>query len=257
MTQSERLLWLIEYLKAESPDYAGLVIPQESSEQFRLYRSLVNVRLPQPVSDDYLAVEDAFLQEENARKGITPLGALSPVEDNIYLWQGDITTLACDAIVNAANSQMLGCFYPCHACIDNCIHTFAGVRLRLQCATVMKTQGTPEPTGSAKLTPAYNLPAKYVLHTVGPIVSGTLTQRDCDLLASCYRSCLSLAAENGLQSVAFCCISTGEFRFPNEAAAKIAVETVRSFEREADAPLQVIFNVFKDKDKRLYEQLLG
>lgn len=172
------------------------------------------------------------------------------------MWQGDITTLAADAIVNAANSQMLGYFVPCHGCIDNAIHTYAGVQLRLECAEIMRRQGHAEETGQAKLTKAYNLPCRYVLHTVGPIVQGAVTKRDRALLESCYRACLELALENGLRSVAFCCISTGEFHFPNEDAARIAVRTVQSFRAQhPDAP-EVIFNVFQDKDDAIYRKLL-
>jgi O-acetyl-ADP-ribose deacetylase (regulator of RNase III) len=182
---------------------------------------------------------------------------LRPVSDNLYLWQGDIATLKVDAIVNAANSSLLGCFVPCHACIDNAIHTFAGVQLRLECAGIMSAQGHPEPTGRAKITAAYNLPCKHVLHTVGPIVSGRPTNKDCDLLASCYRSCLELAERNGLSSVAFCCISTGEFHFPNEKAAEIAVATARETLAKSGSGLKIVFNIFKDKDMEIYERLLG
>lgn len=170
--------------------------------------------MPLPVSDDFLAVQDGYLREETRQKGTTSLADLQSIEPDIYLWQGDITTLACDAIVNAANSEMLGCFCPCHGCIDNAIHTFAGVQLRLKCAEIMKKQGHKEETGKAKITPAYNLPCKYVLHTVGPIVRKSLTRQDCDLLASCYRSCLELAEQNGIQSIAFCCIQRENFIFP-------------------------------------------
>lgn len=213
----------------------------------------MNIRHPQSIGDDFLAVQDEYLQAETEAKGITDVADLTHIENGIYLWQGDITTLKCDAIVNAANSGMTGCYAPCHACIDNCIHTFAGVQLRLKCAEVMEKQGYAEPTGKAKITKAYNLPCKYVLHTVGPIISGRVTERDEELLASCYRSCLELARENGIKNVAFCCISTGEFHFPNERAAEIAVYTVRKYRGE----IEVIFNVFKDVDKRIYERLLG
>ena len=230
-----------------------MAIPQGDTEQKQLLRSLMNIRHPEHIGDDFLAVQDEYLQAETEAKGITDIAELTPMEDGIYLWQGDITTLKCDAIVNAANSGMTGCYAPCHACIDNCIHTFAGIQLRLECAELMAKQGYAEPTGKAKITKAYNLPCKYVLHTVGPIISGRVTERDEELLASCYRSCLELARENGIKSVAFCCISTGEFHFPNERAAEIAVDTVRKHRGE----IEVIFNVFKDIDKRIYERLLG
>ena len=202
-------------------------------------------------------MQDAYLQGETAAKVITDIADLTPIQPGLYLWQGDITTLKCDAIANAANSGMTGCYIPNHRCIDNAIHTFAGVELRLACAELMEQQGYPEPIGRAKITPAFNLPCKYVLHTVGPIIDGCVTKADKELLASCYRSCLELAAENGLESVAFCCISTGEFHFPNEQAAQIAVETVKEFLKTQTSVKKVIFNVFKDLDKAIYEKLLG
>ena len=197
------------------------------------------------------------MQEETKEKGITNLSDLTPIEKGIYLWQGDITSLACDAIVNAANSGMTGCYQPCHNCIDNCIHTYAGIQLRNACAEIMEHQGYPEPTGHAKITPAYNLPCRYVIHTVGPIVQGRLTERHEQLLASCYRSCLEAAEENGLKNVAFCCISTGVFGFPQKRAAEIAVKTVREYQAETKNELEVIFNVFKDVDYAIYWNLLG
>ena len=256
MTQAERRRYLIQALLEERPEYADIQIPPDVPEQKRLLRSLFNVRMPRSISEDFLKVQDAYLQEEIRRKGITGLDSLHPVREGIYLWQGDITTLRCDAIVNAANSGMLGCFVPCHGCIDNAIHTFAGVQLRLACARIMDGQGRQEETGGAKLTPAFNLPCRYILHTVGPTVSGRLTQRDCDLLASCYRSCLELAEENHIKSVAFCCISTGEFHFPNQQAAEIAVNTVMEFKEKTPSNMEVIFNVFKDMDAAIYRALL-
>jgi O-acetyl-ADP-ribose deacetylase (regulator of RNase III) len=208
------------------------------------------------IGADFLAVQDDYLSQEIRQKGITYLSDLTPIQKGIYLWQGDITTLACDAIVNAANSQMLGCFCPCHGCIDNAIHTFSGIQLRLACAELMEKQGREEETGQAKITPAFNLPSRYVLHTVGPIVQGELTQKEEDSLASCYRSCLELADENGLKSVAFCCISTGEFHFPREKAAKIAIQTVQDFQRKTQNRIEVIFNVFQDRDYTLYQKWL-
>ena len=178
------------------------------------------------------------------------------MEPGIYLWQGDITTLRCDAIVNAANSQLLGCFVPCHGCIDNAIHSFAGVQLRLACQQLMQREGHEEGTGEAKITPAFNLPCRYVLHTVGPIIYGSVTETDRKLLADCYRSCLELASAYGLRSVAFCCISTGEFHFPNRLAAEIAIKTVGEWQKENPGQMEVIFNVFKDNDYKIYQQLL-
>lgn len=187
---------------------------------------------------------------------MTSVADLQPLQPSIYLWQGDITTLQCDGIVNAANSQMLGCFCPNHGCIDNAIHTFAGVQLRSACAELMRKQGHEEETGKAKITPAYNLPCRYVLHTVGPIVSGRLTQQDCGLLASCYRSCLELAEQNSLKSIAFCCISTGEFHFPNDKAAEIAIHMVKEYKAQTHSRIEVSFNVFKELDYNIYRELL-
>ena len=253
MTQDEKRIFLIDYLLAESGETAE--IPTDEYNQKRLLRSLFNVRMPAPVSDDFLRVQDAYLQEETANKGITDIADLEPMQKGIYLWQGDITTLKCDAIVNAANSQMLGCFNPCHGCIDNAIHTFAGVQLRNACYELMKAQGYEEPTGQAKITPAYNLPCRYVIHTVGPIVGGRLTEKDCELLKSCYLSCLKIAEKNGCKSIAFCCISTGVFGFPQYEAAQIAVDTVKEYQKQHE--IEVIFNVFKDSDKQIYRENLS
>lgn len=246
---------LIEYLLNENASYRDITVPTDEKEQFRLYRSLVNVRPAMNISAEYLKAEDKLLRKLTAEKGITDITDLQPIEKNIYLWQGDITTLECDAIVNAANSGMTGCYHPCHNCIDNCIHTFAGVRLRLKCAEMMELQGHEEPTGKAKITPAYNLPCKYVIHTVGPIVQGRLTEKHRMLLKSCYESSLELAVSNEIKSIAFCCISTGVFGFPQDKAAEIAVQTVREFLKNHD--IEVIFNVYKDADYELYRQLLG
>lgn len=257
MTQTERRSFLIDRLIAEQPRYRGLAVPESAAEQKRLLRSLMNVRMPGSIGADFLSVQDEYLRAETNAKGVTDLAELTPVLPGIYLWQGDITTLRCDAIVNAANGGMTGCYVPCHGCIDNCIHTYAGIQLRLECASVMAEQGRGEETGGAKITSAYNLPCKYVLHTVGPIVSGRPTARDEALLCSCYRSCLDLAARHGLKSVAFCCISTGEFHFPNEAAAEIAVRTVMEYRNENKCDIEVIFNVFKDADYEIYRRLLA
>lgn len=256
MNQSEKRLFLIQSLLKENPAYRDLGIPTDTNSQRQLLRGLMNLRAPQHAEADFLQMQDAYLQGETAAKGITNAADLAPVRPGLYLWQGDITTLQCDAIVNAANSGMTGCYVPNHRCIDNAIHTFAGVELRLACAELMEQQGYPEPTGRAKITPAFNLPCRYVLHTVGPIIDGRVTKKDKELLASCYRSCLALAAENNLESVAFCCISTGEFHFPNDLAAQIAVETVKQFMNRKTSVKKVIFNVFKDLDKAIYEKLL-
>ena len=256
MNQSEKRLFLIQALLKEQPQYRDISIPADANSQRQLLRGLMNIRVPQRSETEFLQVQDEYLQGETAAKGITDVADLSPIQLGLYLWQGDITTLKCDAIVNAANSGMTGCYIPNHRCIDNAIHTYAGVELRLACEELMQQQGYPEPTGRAKITPAFNLPCRYVLHTVGPIINGRVTKEDKELLASCYRSCLELAAENGLTSVAFCCISTGEFHFPNELAAEIAVATVKEFLKKQSSVRKVIFNVFKDLDKHIYEKLL-
>ena len=256
MTQAERRIYLITALLKEQPQFSKIEIPCDEQKQKILLRSLLNIRMPKPVTEEFLTVQNAYLQEETRRKGITALSDLVPVQEEIYLWCGDITTLKCDAIVNAANSQMLGCFCPNHGCIDNAIHTFAGVQLRLTCADLMKQQCHEEETGNAKITPTYNLPCRYVLHTVGPIVHGNLTKKDKELLASCYQSCLELAERNGLKSIAFCCISTGEFHFPNDKAAQIAVETVKRYKEQTHSKIEVIFNVFKELDYNIYKELL-
>lgn len=257
MTQTEKRIYLIRFLLKEQPQYAGMPIPADEQEQKNLLRSLFNIRMPNPVSKTFLKMQDEYLREETMRKGITSLADLSPVQNKIYLWQGDITTLQCDAIVNAANSALLGCFVPCHGCIDNAIHSAAGVELRLECSRIMEAQKAEEPTGKAKITKAYNLPCRYVLHTVGPIIHGAVTEKDCGLLSDCYRSCLELASSYQLKSVAFCCISTGEFHFPNRQAAEIAVKTVKDYQKNNPDSPEVIFNVFKDSDYEIYRQLLG
>ena len=257
MNQSEQRIFLIQSLLNERPSCQKQIIPADFERQKILLRGLMNVRRAYPIGADFLRAQDEYLKGETAVKGVTDVADLTPVQLGLYLWQGDITTLKCDAIVNAANSGMTGCYIPNHRCIDNAIHTYAGVELRLACAKLMEQQGYPEPTGRAKITPAFNLPCRYVLHTVGPIISGRVTKEDKELLASCYRSCLELAAENKLESVAFCCISTGEFHFPNEQAAQIAVRTVKEFLKKQTSVKKVIFNVFKDLDKAIYEKLLG
>lgn len=248
MTKSEMLDYLIKYLSPHTE------IPCDEGKKWLLFRSLVNVREPLPVSDDFLKIQDRLLKGLLMEKGIVNIDNLQPVKDNIYLWQGDITTLKVDAIVNAANSRMLGCFAPCHICIDNTIHTYSGVQLRLECNDIMNKQGFLEPTGSAKITKAYNLPCNYVIHTVGPIISAPLTDDDCKLLASSYKSCLELAVKYNIKSIAFCCISTGEFHFPNDKAAEIAVSTVTEFLKSNS--IKVIFNVYKDIDYKIYSKLL-
>ena len=256
MNQAEKRVFLIQRLLDEDRRYRSMEVPADAYEQKRMLRSLMNLRRPKAMDAGFLTVQDEYLRQEIETAGVTDLADLEPVCGDLYLWQGDITRLRCGAIVNAANSGMTGCYVPCHACIDNCIHTFAGIQLRLDCAQLMERQGFEEPTGQAKITLGYNLPCDYVLHTVGPIIEGRVTTEDERLLASCYRSCLELAEQNSVTSIAFCCISTGVFHFPNQRAAEIAVETVQKFKAETRSKMKVIFNVFKDLDLEIYRGLL-
>lgn len=258
MTQEQKLNYLIDNLVSEDMQYSDLEQPRSSQDKKNLLRGLMNVRPAKPISKDFLQVQDEYLQGENERRGVVPVDAAEPTShERLFIWRGDITRLAADAIVNAANSAMLGCFVPCHGCIDNAIHSAAGVQLRRACDALMQKQDGPEPTGTAKLTAGYNLPAKYVLHTVGPIITGPLTKQDRFLLAKCYYNCLALASQHKLDSIAFCCISTGEFHFPQKEAAEIAVQTVLDYMQDASNPQKVIFNVFKDEDYDTYKRLLG
>ena len=265
MTREERVDCLIAYLKKENSSYDTLQEPYDYDGKRRLLRSLMNVRFPMGISEEYLVMQDELLGEEAAEKGIVKLEDISPIGeiypcttiknvDKMSLWRGDITRLSVDAIVNAANSQLLGCFVPCHGCIDNVIHSAAGVELRNECAQIMEMQGHEEPTGKAKITKGYNLPARHVIHTVGPIVGMEVTGKQKEELRSCYVSCLKLAEKNGLKSIAFCCISTGEFHFPNKLAAQIAVETVDRYLSSSKLE-RVIFNVFKEEDEHIYRKL--
>ena len=257
MNQDDRRKYLIEGLLKERPEYENMQIPSDAGEQKMLLRSLMNIRMPGEMDHAFLQIQDAYLSEENEKKGIVTVADIREVQPDLYIWKGDITRLGVGAIVNAANSGMTGCYQPCHNCIDNCIHTYAGIQLRNYCNTMMKKQGHEEPTGQAKITSAYNLPADYVIHTVGPIVhGGFLQKRHEKLLESCYRSCLEIAEEHKLESIAFCCISTGVFMFPNERAAEIAVKTVQKFKEETNSKIKVIFNVFKDEDLEIYWRLL-
>lgn len=258
MTQDERRQYLIEYLLKEEIRFRGQKIPKDKKGQENLLRSLMNVRLPKPISEEFIRIQDEYLMERNKERGVTDVADLEPVasDSRLYIWQGDITTLRCDAIVNACNSQMLGCFSPMHACIDNFIHTYAGVELRLEMNEIMTKQGHEEETGKAKITSGYNLSAKYILHTVGPIIQWGVTREDEELLASCYRECLKLAADTGVESVAFCCLSTGVFRFPQLRAAEIAIATVKTFLDKDDRIKKVVFNVFKDEDLKIYRNIL-
>lgn len=286
----EKVAFLIEHLLTEIPAYREEVarIPRDRQAQRDFLRALMNVRPPIPLQADFLRVQDALLTEEREARGVVDGAALPTVaeercmtmtcgaasgtgmdtaDENFVLWQGDITRLAVDAIVNAANSALLGCFVPLHRCIDNAIHSAAGLALRAVCDEIMREQGHPEPAGRAKITSGFNLPARYVLHTVGPIIAPVgshvhepgiftgVTHEAQQCLASCYRACLDLATEHGLTSVAFCCISTGEFHYPPQEAAETAVATCRAWLRANDAPMRIVFNVFKDEDLAIYRRI--
>lgn len=269
MKQQEKVFFLIKELIKEDDRYIGLEIPDSYIERTRLLRSLMNVRMPGEVSEKFLRIQNEYLNEQVKEKGIvrsTDIQSLEeefpkasiPFKDKISIWQGDITRLEVDAIVNAANYQMLGCFAPCHGCIDNAIHSAAGIQLRDECYSIMKKQGHEEKTGIAKITKGYNLPCRHVIHTVGPIVGSKLTRELEDDLHSCYKSCLGCAVQNGVRTIAFCCISTGEFHFPNEKAAEIAIKTVIQFLEENESKIdRVIFNVFKDLDYKIYRKLFS
>lgn len=259
MTQQERLRYLLEGLVAEYKERNNehLDIPVSEEEQFILFRSLCNIRPAGSMPLEWMKIEDEYLITLAREKGIVTINDMKEREPQIYLWQGDITRLSVDAIVNAANNKLLGCFAPNHKCIDNEIHTFAGIELRMECARMTEYMEMPEKTGVARMTYGYNLPAKHVIHTVGPIIDEAVTDKERHELASCYRSCLQLANAYNLQSIAFCCISTGEFRFPNEEAAQIAVHTVRTYLKESNSKIKVVFNVFKDIDYDIYDKLLS
>ena len=271
--QEERLDYLLEKFKEDSGRYRNLEVGDDWQEKRMVLRSLMNIRMPGAMDEDVLRMQDEFLQEEAREKGIVTLqeipsvkeqyGSERPLADRISLWQGDITRLQVGAIVNAANSQMLGCFVPCHGCIDNAIHSAAGIELREACSRYMnqkkreRGRDYEEPTGQAVLTEGYNLPADYVIHTVGPIVGGRLTMGLEQDLENCYRNVLNCCVEHRIRSVAFCCISTGEFHFPNDRAAEIALDTVTGFlEKHSQDFDRIVFNVFKDMDRELYENLL-
>lgn len=257
MTHEEQRIWLIKQLLAERSDAADVRIPSDEQGQRDLLRGLMNIRMPEPISEEFLKVQDEYLTAENMADVVT-IEDLSPFgsDERIYLWQGDMSRLQVDAVVNPANSGFTGCYQWLHSCLDNILGSKAGIELRLCCNEIIEKQGYPEPTGQAKITPAFNLPAKHIIHTVGPIVQHRLTKQNEEDLASCYRSILKLADENGLSSVAFCCISTGVFMFPNERAAEIAVKTVKEYLDATGSGIKVIFNMFKDIDYLFYKNLL-
>ncbi len=270
MKKEELLDRLLDYLLSENNELRIDRSPSDYLEKRNLLRGLMNLRGPEPIPIGILQIQDQLLTQEMKDKPIVNPYELSTVADRysrkkipfpekLVLWQGDITCLAADAIVNAANSKMLGCFVPLHRCIDNAIHSASGIQLRLACHEIMERQGFDEPTGWAKITKAYNLPSKYVLHTVGPIIYNELSEEDCRLLSSCYTSCLEKASEfKDIKTLAFCCISTGEFRFPKNVAARIAVETVcKWLESHEECFDRILFNVFTQEDYQEYAKLFG
>lgn len=273
MTQDQRLNFLVRRFREDARDYQNIPTGETAEERRTILRSLMNIRMPGMLDQETMDIQDAYLLERNAEKGIVSpseietvaasLGSSHPFAPVLSIWQGDITRLAADAIVNAANSQMLGCFVPMHTCIDNCIHTYAGVQLRAECHRQMRDlrrkygADYEQPTAVPMLTGGYNLPAKHVIHVVGPIVQGSLSPALEADLASCYRNVLDLCREHELRTVAFCCISTGVFRFPNDRATEIAVETVTRWLEQNNGQIdRVIFNVFKEEDLALYGKLL-
>lgn len=255
MQQEERLDILIQILQEQAGDMR-FAPAKTLAEKKDIFRALMNVWQGKNLPDKYFQLQDDYLQEELKKRPVQRVQDLEQLQKNLSVWQGDITLLAADAIVNAANKSLLGCLIPLHMCIDNAIHSFAGLQLRIKCRELIAAQGHEEETGQAKITPAYNLPCKYVLHTVGPIVGQKLTKRDEDLLCSCYRSCMQRATGQGLKSIAFCCISTGVFHFPNQRAGELAVHTVKACQKEFAPDMHVVFNVFKDVDLAIYTKLL-
>lgn len=254
-----KLLFLIDYLIKEGNYKYNKELEnalKENNEEvlYNYFRYLMNIRLPNNISEEYLKIEDEYLQERLKNKIITNIEDIKPIRDNLYLWQGDITTLNIDAVVNAANSSMLGCFIPLHKCIDNAIHSASGTRLRLCLNDIMK--GKSEESGKCIITKAFNLPSKYILHTVGPIIQNIVSKKDEEILYNCYKSCLETAKDNNIKSIAFCCISTGEFKFPNKEASQIAVNAVKDFLNNSKYDMKILFNVFKDLDYELYYDIL-
>ncbi|MCQ2070067.1 MAG: protein-ADP-ribose hydrolase [archaeon] len=257
MDQQDRREFLIGYLLDENTDSRNRTVPSDEQSSRRLLRSLMNVRQPKPIDDCFLKVQDEYLRKELSDKGTVDYRTVKEFRPGIRVWKGDITLLECDAIVNAANERLTGCFVPGHNCIDNCIHTYAGIQLRNECNAIIEGQGHPEPVGKAKMTNSYNLPCKYILHTVGPRITGKPTEKDRGLLRSCYRSCLDLAMEHGLKSIAFCCISTGTYRYPKDEAAEVAVDTIDRFRKDTGYSIDIVFSVFKDDEKELYEKYVS
>lgn len=252
----QQLSYLIDYLRKE--DASEIPVGDNFTSSFEEFRALCNVRKPIKPTTAFLKKQDDFLTEHNTASGYITKEEMKQIDAFTYVWQGDITRLKVDAIVNAANSELLGCREPNHNCIDNLIHTKAGIQLRLACHEVIVAQGRKESIGKAKMTKGYNLPASYVIHTVGPYINERgVTPLKEQLLANSYRNCLKTADEYNLHTIAFCCISTGVFNFPNERAAEIAIETVAKYRQETNSKLQVIYNLFLDKDVIIYDNLLA
>lgn len=257
----EKLDFLIDYLIKENKNIYIKEMPRDLEGKNRLYRSLCNIREPMPIAKEYTKIENEFLQEENIRKGINDSNEIESFikykGTEICLWQGDITTLKIDTIVNAANSQGLGCFIPCHKCIDNNVHSMSGIELRRECNEIMQEVGVLK-TGKAFITKGYNLPAKYVIHTVGPIIYKNVTEKEIIELKNCYINSLEIAKENNLKTIAFPCISTGEFKFPKELASRIAVETIKEYLKTSEKYFEkIVFDVFEDNDYNSYLKYLG
>ncbi|WP_100065204.1 protein-ADP-ribose hydrolase [Miniphocaeibacter massiliensis] len=262
----EDIIFMIKTLIDEGSSLSVNSIPKSEEEREKLLRALMNVREPQKISKKFLSIQDKYLKNKILEKGIVDIDSLTSLEkiasldienaNKMYLWKGDITSIKADAIVNAANKKLLGCRLPLHYCIDNAIHTFAGVQLRNECYDIMLSQGFDEPTGKAKITKGYNLPSKYVIHTVGPIVDAKVEDKDKKLLSSCYYESLKIAEKNMLESIVFCSISTGEFKFPKDLAARIAIGTVNDFLNRSKYIKKVIFNVFSNEDYYNYTNII-
>lgn len=264
----EKLDFLIDYLLKENKEIKLKDMPKTSEEKANLWRALCNIRNAKPISAEYLKVQDEYLQERLEETQLTNVENIKSIKETysktnlenankICLWQGDITKLKIDAIVNAANSQGLGCFQPLHNCIDNQIQTFSGIQMRLECDKYMKKIGYNLPTGKAFITNGYNLPSKYVIHTVGPIINFEVSNEDKKLLKDCYINSLKIASEKGLKTIAFPCISTGIFRFPKELAVMCAFQGINEFLRDNKNSLEkIIFNVYGEEDFDIYDQFI-
>jgi O-acetyl-ADP-ribose deacetylase (regulator of RNase III) len=247
---------LIDILCAERGEKPPHNLTESGEKNY--FRALCNVRPPEPVSEEFLRLQDEYLTERTKERGIVDVESIH-FDHGMAIWQGDITRLAADGIVNACNCALLGCFQPLHGCIDNVIHSNAGVQVRLDCNEMMR--GGQEPNGKVRVTKGYNLPCRYIFHTVGPQIWGGVKEQDRIDLRNCYLSCLNKADEMNFHSLAFCCLSTGVYSFPKEEACHIAVGTVKEWLKSrfegGRVEMNVIFDVYSDEDRRIYERELS